>query len=66
MKTCYNELKEPLLFIFQLFLNQGVFPQQLKIASIVPIFKGGNINELDNYRPISILCLFKNTRKNYV
>ena len=58
IKASYNELKEPLLFIFKLSLTQGVFPQQLKIARVVPIFKSGDANELGNYRPISILSVF--------
>ena len=33
----------------------GIFPDVLKIARVVPIFKGGFTSELINYRPISIL-----------
>ena len=36
----------------------GVFPDQLKIAKIVPVFKAGNKKILNNYRPISILPAF--------
>ena len=36
-------------------LRTGIFPDALKIAKIIPIFKGGDSNELPNYRPISIL-----------
>ena len=33
----------------------GIFPDVLKIARVVPIFKVGSTSELINYRPISIL-----------
>ena len=33
----------------------GVFPDELKIAKVIPHFKTGNRNPVSNYRPISIL-----------
>ena len=41
--------------INQCFL-QGYFPKCLKTAKVIPIFKGGNVEELGNWRPISITC----------
>ena len=41
-------------------LLNGIFPDQLKIAKVCPIFKEGDKNVFTNYRPISILpCLSK-------
>ena len=38
----------------------GTFPNKLKTAKIIPIHKGGKVDDLTNYRPISILpCLSK-------
>ena len=34
---------------------EGVFPNNLKIAKVVPIFKSGNSEIPTNYRPISVL-----------
>ena len=39
-------------------IAQGVFPDCLKIAEVIPIFKKGNHNLATNYRPISILSQF--------
>ena len=39
-------------------INEGFFPDELKIAKVIPIFKSGNIDSIENYRPISILSVF--------
>jgi hypothetical protein len=38
--------------------DSGQFPDPLKIAKVVPIFKGGSKNDTSNYRPISIVSIF--------
>ena len=42
--------------------NQGVFPDILKIANVIPIHKKGNKLDCSNYRPISLLS---NISKNF-
>jgi len=38
----------------------GIFPENMKIAKVVPLFKTGRKSEVSNYKPISILtCLSK-------
>ena len=36
-------------------LGTGSFPDQCKIAKIVPIFKKGEVNKFSNHRPVSVL-----------
>ena len=36
-------------------IHAGVFPQSMKIAKVIPIFKAGATSLASNYRPISIL-----------
>ena len=36
----------------------GIVPSQLKIAKVVPTFKTGKSESMDNYRPISLLSCF--------
>lgn len=48
----------PLTHIINLSLKTGKFPDQLKIARVIPIYKSGDRREINNYRPISILPAF--------
>jgi hypothetical protein len=41
-----------------LFINQGVFPDLIKIAKIRSVYKKGNRQEISNYRPVSVLSIF--------
>lgn len=52
--TAYS-LLEPIHYIFNRCLSEGVFPSIWKSARIVPVHKGGSKNDVENYRPISIL-----------
>ncbi len=36
-------------------LNTGIFPDKLKIAKVIPLFKKDDENLFTNYRPISLL-----------
>ena len=58
VKKSFNELFLPLHHVFTLSLNQGVFPEKLKMAKVTPIYKAGNQSLLTNYRPISVLPTF--------
>ena len=55
VKKTYEELKTPLMCIFNLSLGTGIFPDKLKIAKVSPIFKNGEKDVLTNYRLISVL-----------
>ena len=48
----------PLAHICNLSFKRGVFPMQLKIANVVPIYKTGNEHVFSNYRPVSVLQVF--------
>ena len=37
-----------------------VYPDELKFAKVIPIYKAGSSIELSNYRPISVLFYFSN------
>ena len=54
LKDCANVIVEPLCFLINAFLQEGKFPNHLKQAFITPIYKKGDMDQPDNYRPISV------------
>ena len=58
LQQIINEISSPLLHIFQQSFSTGVVPHQLKTAKVIPVFKSGQKELLDNYRPISLLNCF--------
>ena len=52
LKQTVKEVATPLAHIVNLSLSHGIFPNDMKLAKIVPIFKNGNT------KPISILPAF--------
>ena len=58
IKRCINELMNPLLYLFNLSFEKGIFPSELKMAKIIPLYKSGDSLLMQNYRPISLLSPF--------
>ena len=53
----YHEISYPLFMIFYSLFNKGIFPELLKVSNIFPIFKAGNIEDVElNIFPKTI-CL---------
>lgn len=48
-------LTPPLVWLFNLSMSKGIFPESLKEAIVVPLHKGGDPSQMTNYRPISLL-----------
>ena len=47
-----------LSIIFNKSISRGVFPKNLKIGKVCPIYKGkGSKSDPDNYRPITVLSV---------
>ena len=54
-----KEVISPILTqLFNLCFNQGIFPNVLKTAAVIPIFKSGDRQLPKNYRPISLTSPF--------
>ena len=49
---------KPLTHLINLSMTTGVFPEQLKTAQVIPLFKKGDTFLCTNYRPISLLSCF--------
>ena len=48
----------PLVIIFSMSIREGIFPNKLKTAKIIPVHKGDSVVFVSNYRPISLLPVF--------
>ena len=46
------------MYLINLSLTTGVFPDKLKVAKVIPIYKAENRENFSNYRPISLLTNF--------
>ena len=58
VKTCYQCFVTPLTHIMHSSMTNGVFPDELKIARVVPLYKSGDSGIFSNYRPVSVLPVF--------
>ena len=57
LKISSQFLAKPLTHICNLSLSQGIFPEQLKIANVIPLYKSDDSMLFNNYRPVSVLCV---------
>ena len=53
-----DTLVTPLTYITNLSLIEGIFPSELKIAQVLPLYKNNDPMIFNNYRPISLLPFF--------
>ena len=42
--------------LFNYSLSVGSFPNQWKVANVIPIYKKGDKSKVESYRPVSLLC----------
>ena len=54
-KRIRHHILDPLARIINSSFEQGVFPEALKLARITPVHKKGDVNDPNNFRPISSL-----------
>ena len=58
LKLFRNTISPTFATLFNNCMYAGIFPDCLKIARVIPLFKSGDKNDIINYRPISLLPVF--------
>lgn len=58
IKKIANFIVSPLCNIINRSIDTSIFPDDMKLAKITPLYKKGSKNLCENYRPISILSVF--------
>ena len=58
VKKCLSYFIKPLVHIYNVPSQTGIFPDMMKLAKLKPLFKKGDKQDIQNYRPISILSAF--------
>ena len=54
LKDAREHIAEPLCYLFNQFLTEQRFPDDLKRAHVLPLFKKDDPEDPINYRPISL------------
>ena len=55
LKSLRTSLSYPLTIIMNQSLDTGVFPDRMKLAEVIPLYKNKAMDHLVNYQPISLL-----------
>lgn len=57
-KNAADILVEPLQILFNKILHTGIFPSQWATGLVVPIYKKGDADDMNNYRGITLISCF--------
>ena len=66
IKKLKNVIVLPLTIIINKSLQEGYFPSRMKTAEVVPLYKGKEWSNKNNYRPISLLLTISKTLEKIV
>lgn len=55
IKSIINLIVVPLTDLINLCIKNNVFPDVLKLSKVIPVHKSGSKDDLNNYRPISLV-----------
>lgn len=55
LKQIKDVISQPIARIINFCMEKGIFPDQLKLGMVTPIYKSGDKSEIRNYRPITLI-----------
>ena len=58
LKDVFQYILKPFTRICNLSFRDGIFPDKMKLAKVIPLFKSGDKGSFNNYRPVSLLSQF--------
>ena len=58
VKASYSSFLEPLMHILNISISNGIFPTEMKLAKVIPLYKADDPMIFSNYRPVSVLPVF--------
>ena len=58
LKQVFKYVSQPFADICNKSLFYGIFPEKMKIAKVIALYKSGDIDTFSNYRPVSLLSQF--------
>lgn len=58
IKSCVNSICEPMCNLINEIFSTGIFPDEFKIAKVIPLHKKGSKTDPLNYRPLVIQNVF--------
>ena len=58
IKRVIEEIIQPLTYICNLSFQVSKFPEKMKIAKVIALYKSGDRHRFTNYRPVSLLPQF--------
>lgn len=66
LKNCSAEISASLVILFTKSMSEGIVPDVCKQAVVVPVFKGGEISDPSNYRPVSLTSIMMKVMEKIV
>ena len=66
LKTALPYIVESLTCVYNLCIEQNIFPTALKNAKVVPLPKTNDLSDPSNYRPISLLPVISKLLERHI
>ena len=58
VRKVISHIAKPLTYTCGTIFETGIFPDNMKVAKVIPVYKTGENNSFSNYRRISLLPQF--------